>query len=74
MAEPAKAPDCEALPDWDAAADETIAACDGDARAAVKALLVLTDALERDLAFTRAVMPKGFARGWFQRQNDEAPQ
>lgn len=74
MAEPALATDAEALPDWDAAADEAIAACDGDARAAVKALLVLTDALERDMAFARAAMPSGFARGWFQRQNDEVPQ
>jgi hypothetical protein len=32
MAEPAPAPEGEALPDWDAAADETIAACDGDVR------------------------------------------
>lgn len=67
MPEPAQAPDGEALPGWDAAADETIAACDGDARAAVRALLVLVDTLERDLAFTRAAMPSGFARGWFQR-------
>jgi hypothetical protein len=54
MAEPAPAPEGEALPDWDAAADETIAACDGDVRAAVRTLLVLVNTLERDLAFTRA--------------------
>jgi hypothetical protein len=74
MAEPALAPEGNALPNWDAAADEAIAACDGDARAAVKALLVLLDTLERDMAFMRAAMPSGFARGWFQRQNDEVPQ
>lgn len=68
MAEPALAPESEAAPEWDAATDEAIAACDGDARAAVKALLVLVDKLENDLAFARAAMPSGFARGWFQRQ------
>lgn len=66
MPQPAKAPAGEALPDWDAAADEAIAASYGDVRAAVKALLVLVDTLERDLAFARAAMPSGFARGWFQ--------
>lgn len=71
MPEPAQAPDGEAVVDWDAAADEAIAACDGDARAAVKALLVLVDTLERDIAFMRAAMPSGFARGWFQRQGNE---
>jgi hypothetical protein len=53
---------------------KTIATCGGDARAAVKALLVLTDALERDLAFARAAMPFGFARGWFQRTKGGEPQ
>ena len=68
MAEPAKATEGEGVPDWDAAADEAITACDGDARAAVKALLVMVDKLEHDLAFARAAMPSGFARGWFQRR------
>jgi hypothetical protein len=72
MAQPAKMRDGEAVPDWDAAADQAIDACDGDARATVKSLLVLIDALEHDLAFARAAMPSGFARGWFQRQGENS--
>lgn len=72
MAEPALATDGEAVTDWDAPADEAIAACDGDARAAVKALLVMVDKLEHDLGFALAAMPSGFARGWFQRQGENS--
>lgn len=68
MAEPAKATGGEALPDWDAAANEAIAACGGNAHAAVRALLILNDALDRELTLARAAMPTGFARGWFQRK------
>lgn len=74
MAEPALAPDGEASPDWDAAADEAIASCDGDARTAVKALLDLVDTMEREMSFMRAAMPAGFARGWFQRPKGDIPQ
>jgi hypothetical protein len=71
MAEPVLATDGEAVIDWGVAADSAIAPCDGDTRTAVKALLVLVVTLERDLVFTRAAMPSGFARGWFQRQGNE---
>ena len=74
MPEPAKAPEGDAVPDWEAAAEKAIAACDADARAAVTALLVFNDALERDLAFARAAMPFGFARGRFQPTKGREPQ
>jgi hypothetical protein len=47
-------------PARDAAADQAIAACGGDAREAVKALLVANDFLETEL---RAKVSKGYARG-----------
>ena len=47
----------------DAAADQAIAACGGDAKEAVKALLVANDFLEAELAELRAKVSKGYARG-----------
>jgi hypothetical protein len=49
--------------DLDAAADQAIAACGGDAREAVKALLVANDFLEVQLDELRAQTSKGYARG-----------
>lgn len=49
MPDAAKTPADEAIFDIDVATDEAIAVCDGDARAAVKALLVMNGALEREL-------------------------
>jgi hypothetical protein len=49
--------------DLDAAADQAIAACGGNAREAVKALLVANDFLETELAELRAKVSKGYARG-----------
>ena len=43
--------------------DEAIAACDGDARAAVKALLVIIELLEREQETVAAMVSKGYARG-----------
>ena len=48
--------------DLDAAADQAIAAC-GDAREAVKALLVANDFLETQLDELRAKISTGYARG-----------
>jgi hypothetical protein len=55
--EPNPQPDADEL---DAAADEAIAACGGDAREAVKALLVANDFLKTELE-TR--VSRGYMRG-----------
>ena len=47
----------------EAAADHAIAACGGDAREAVKALIVTNQFLETDLEKLRAAVSKGYARG-----------
>ena len=44
-------------------ADACIDACDGDARAAVKALLVANAFLESELAKAQAKISTGYARG-----------
>jgi hypothetical protein len=47
----------------EAAADEAIAACGGDAREAVKALIVANHFLETELEKLRASFSTGYARG-----------
>ncbi len=49
--------------DLDAAADQAIAACGGDAREAVKALIVANDFLETQLDELRRKVSTGYARG-----------
>jgi hypothetical protein len=49
--------------DLDAAADEAIAACGGDARETVKALIVANDYLEAQLDELRRKVSTGYARG-----------
>jgi hypothetical protein len=49
--------------DPDAAADQAIAACGGDAREAVKALIVANGFLEVQLDELRAKVSTGYARG-----------
>ena len=66
--EPAKVTAGEALPDLEAATDEAISLCGGDARAAVTALLGLNNQLEEELALTRPVVSFGFTRGWHHRR------
>jgi hypothetical protein len=56
-------PAATAPAELDAAADQAIAACGGDAREAVKALLVANDFLEAQLHKLRAQISKGYARG-----------
>ena len=51
----------------DAAADQVIAACDGDIRAAVRALIVAKGLLEVELNVVYAATAKGFARGRIKR-------
>jgi len=47
----------------EAAADEAIATCGGDAREAVKVLIVANHFLETDLEKLKAAVSTGYARG-----------
>jgi len=47
----------------EAAADQAIATCGGDAREAIKALIVANDFLETELEKLRAAVSAGYARG-----------
>ena len=47
----------------EAATDQAIAACGGNAREAVKALIVANQFLETDLEKLRAAVSTGYARG-----------
>ncbi len=47
----------------EAAAGQAIAACGGDAREAVKALIIANQFLETDLEKLRAAVSMGYARG-----------
>ncbi len=49
----------------EAATDEAIAACGGDARDAVKALIVANEFLEAEVEELRADVSKGYARGYY---------
>jgi hypothetical protein len=49
-----------------AATDQAIAACDGDARLAVKALIVANEYLEAEVKALRAAVSNGYARGKFE--------
>ena len=55
----------------DAAADQVIAACDGDVRAAVRALIVANGLLEVELNDGYAATAKGFARGRIKRSEQD---
>ena len=65
-------PEAAARPpvDLDLAADQAIAACGGDAREAVKALLVANDFLETQLAELRSSVSAGYSRGRFAHPRD----
>ena len=56
--------------DLDVAADQAIAACGGDAKEAVKALLVAVDFLEAQTTELRASVSAGYARGRFKLARD----
>jgi hypothetical protein len=59
-AKPNPQPDADQL---EAATDQAIAACGGDAREAVKALIVANHFLEAELEKVRAAVSLGYARG-----------
>jgi hypothetical protein len=48
------------------ATDQAIAACDGDARRAVKALIVANEYLEAEVKALQAAVSNGYARGKFE--------
>jgi hypothetical protein len=50
----------------EAATDQAIAACGGDARHAVKALIVTNDFLVQQVAALQAAVSNGYARGKFE--------
>jgi hypothetical protein len=56
-------PSLSSVVDLDAAADQAISACGGDAREAVKALIVANDFLEAQLDELRTKVSTGYARG-----------
>ncbi|RWC59482.1 MAG: hypothetical protein EOS56_14320 [Mesorhizobium sp.] len=58
--------------DWDRATDKAIETYGGDAREAVKALLVANASLEREVALWAPAVSYGFSRGWHRRRRGEA--
>lgn len=68
MSEPAVMPGGEAT-SWDQAANQAIAACDGDPTAAVVALLILNNSIERELELTRVAVSSGFSRQWHRKRS-----
>lgn len=56
--------------DLEIAADQAIAACGGDAREAVKAMLIAIDFLEAEADELRAAVSKGYSRGRHIAQRD----
>jgi len=56
--------------DLEVAADQVIAACGGDAREAVKALIIANGFLETQLDELRRQVSAGYARGRFPRARD----
>jgi hypothetical protein len=62
-------PDNQSIPEPDrleVAADQAIAACGGDVRDAVKALIVANEFLEAEAKQLRAAVSNGYARGKFE--------
>jgi hypothetical protein len=56
--------------DLDVAADQAIAACGGDAREAVKALIVANGFLEAEVEELKASVSVGYSRGRFDVPRD----
>ena len=63
-ANPRPIPECDPL---ELATDQVIAACDGDVRAAVRALIIAKGLLEAELNDVYAATSKGYARGRIMR-------
>jgi hypothetical protein len=52
--------------DLEAAVDQAIAACDGDVRAAIRALIVANNFLESEVSELMKAVSHAYARGRFQ--------
>jgi hypothetical protein len=50
----------------EAVTNEAVAACDGDVRAALKAMIVANAYLESELSALQTAVSKGYARGQWQ--------
>ena len=63
---------CESRPenDLERLADDAVAACGGDLRAAVKALVADNIGLQKELDFASLAMSYGFSRGWFAKRRE----
>ena len=62
-------PHAEPIPDDDgleAAVDQAIAACDGDLRATIRALIVANDYLETEVAELMKAVSRAYVRGRFK--------
>jgi hypothetical protein len=60
----------EAVPELDAAADQLIAECHGDARAALKALILANAHLKQELELSRVAVSSGFSRQWHAKRRE----
>lgn len=58
------------LDQYECVCDEVIALCGGDARSAVKSLLVANAFLEEKLALVKLAVSYGYSRGWHATRND----
>jgi hypothetical protein len=58
----------EDLDSYEHAVDEAIAACGGDVRATLKALLIANEFLEHQLELMSVQVSNGYARGRIKRQ------
>ena len=65
MSEPARVQEVD---EFEAATTQAIAECGGDARAAVKALLIVNAHLEDELAMTAPAVSYGYSKGWHKRR------
>jgi hypothetical protein len=59
-------PDMEEDDGLEAAVDQAIAACDGDMRAAIRALIVANDFLESEVGELMKAVSNAYARGRFR--------
>lgn len=64
MGERRNAPAGEAMSELELAAQQALAAADGDPVVALLNALARCARLERDLALSRAAVSNGFSRGW----------
>ena len=56
--------------EFEPACDEAIALCGGDARLAVKTLLIANSFLEGELALTKVAVSYGYSKGWHAKRDD----